>query len=323
MFNTNRTDFFANIKKRNIKNRPKITKTKSNKPKKINIKRDNPSTHIKWNIYKKGKYGNKADFIANNYLFSKLCENKYNNLENKILIAGVNEGQSLLNIIEKCPNISIHGFEIQKKEFLLAKKNVKKYPNINIHNFGWGEIEEDNIRIGGRKGTAGFYDPKGQRGWKVKNEYSSTVRLDKWATDNNISNIIYVLIDTEGYEPKIIRGMGLEKIENQNKFPIFQYEFPIFQYELGGTWAERDNRHNNDKWSQFETAKHLTKYGYKLFMIGEENWLEVTNDFFKISDENIALQDEGYGKFIQGNLLAVHSEFTPDNIKSIINSKSI
>lgn len=320
MFSTKQKGFLFDLRKKKSnrlhKNRIKTIKNNTNpKLKDNNIKVSNKCLD-KWNIYKKGKYGNKADFKANNYLFSEINKKKVNTLQSNILIAGVNKGQSVLNIIEKYPSITIHGFEIQKKEFLIATKNVEKYPNIIIHNIGWGEVEENNLRIGGKNGTAGIYDPKGQRGWKLQNEYTSTVRLDKWTTDNNISNITYILIDTEGYEPKIIRGMGLEKIENRKKFPFFQYE-------LGGTWAEKDNRHNNDKWSQFETAKNLEKYGYKLFMIGEENWLEVTSNFFKISNENIALKDEGYGKFIQGNLLVLHPEFTPEYIKSIIYNRKI
>ena len=95
--------------------------------------------------------------------------------------------------------------------------------------------------------------------------------------------------------------MGLELPENRQRFPCFQYE-------LGGTWAIHDKRHLGDRWTQFDTALHLECMGYKLFLVGEDNWLPITSDFFLV-EGNPLVKDEGFGPFIQGNVLALHLDF--------------
>ena len=57
-----------------------------------------------------------------------------------------------------------------------------------------------------------------------------------------------VVIDVEGFEPKVLRGMHLEDEKNQRRFPHIQYE-------LGGTWAKLDPRHGGTtEWSQHDAA---------------------------------------------------------------------
>ena len=126
---------------------------------------------------------------------------------------------------------------------------------------------------------------------------------------DHFDQVLFVLIDTEGYEPKVIRGMGLERMENRKRFPCFQYE-------LGGTWAREDNRHLRDKWGQLETAQYLESIGYKLFLVGADDWLPITSDFFR--EFNPITEDEGFGPFIQGNALALHPEFTYPPLRDFI-----
>ena len=67
----------------------------------------------------------------------------------------------------------------------------------------------------------------------------------------------YVLIDVEGKEPNVIRGMGLETNRQM---------FPLFQYELGGTWS--DSRHDTGQWGQYGIAMYLKALGYALYLMG-------------------------------------------------------
>ena len=68
------------------------------------------------------------------------------------------------------------------------------------------------------------------------------------------------------------------------------------------------NRHLNDEWDQIKIAKYLENLGYSLFLVGSEEWLPITSDFFRVNNNPLIL-DEGYGPFIQGNALALHSEY--------------
>ena len=71
------------------------------------------------------------------------------------------------------------------------------------------------------------------------------------------SQVSYVLIDVEGQEPNVIRGMRLE---------TNRQIFPLFQYELGGTWA--DSRHDAKQWGQYGIAMYLKALGYTLYLMG-------------------------------------------------------
>eukprot|EP00940_MAST-03C_sp_MAST-3C-sp2_P001710 g1710.t1 len=234
-------------------------------------------------------------------MFRFFREQGQNKKSSVVLVAGVNRGQSMVNILKEAPDVTLHGFEIQEKERREAKRVTRQFQNVIVHGQGWGEKKEKNILIGGRGGLAGFFDPNGQRGWTLSGETGETVRLDAWTKENHIEQVLFVLIDTEGYEPKVIRGMGLELLENRKRFPCFQYE-------LGGTWAREDSRHLGDKWGQLETAQYLESLGYELFLVGADDWLPIHSEFFR-ADVNPIAEDEGFGPFVQGNALALHPDF--------------
>jgi hypothetical protein len=133
--------------------------------------------------------------------------------------------------------------------------------------------------------------------------------MAQWCDEHAVEITNYVLVDVEGYEPKVIRGMALENEKNQRRFSAFQYE-------LGGTWAKRDPRHGaTTEWSQKIMAQYLTDLGYHLFLIGSNNWLKVSPAFF---DEGGHMEDEGFGKFIQGNLLCLHKTFSAKKVKEMV-----
>lgn len=264
-------------------------------------------------------YAERAKYLANDGDFEAMRRtvamwNELNlcNKENVIVVGGTNAGQASYNILSSCPEISFYGFEIQKQYYNIAKSNLTQFRGATILNMGWSDVVQSDVRIGGKGGLAGLYDPRGQRRLRLTNQTVSTVRLSDWAADTLGSrNILYLLIDVEGHEPKVIRGMQLEEPRNRQRFSMFQYE-------LGGTWAERDNRHGgSNEWSQFDTAKFLEQNGYSLFLLGTDDLLLVDSDFFR-EDGNIAMEDESYGKFIQGNLLALHTHFAPQAIVSAV-----
>ena len=251
----------------------------------------------------KTKYGNKADFLAGERLFGFVKELGLDGQESVVLIGGTNDGQSSNTILSRCPSITLIGFEIQKNHFQTATRNLEKYAHASVLNLGWDEKQAENIPIGGRGETGGLFDPKGQRGWQLEGEMAATVVMADWAQENGIDQTLYVIIDTEGHEPKVIRGMKLHEKENQKRFPLFQYE-------LGGTWAENDSRHGHDRWDQEATAQHLIAQGYLIFLIGQDHWLTLDAAFFSVATDNPAADDERLGRFVQGNVLVMHPEFT-------------
>lgn len=256
-------------------------------------------------------FNNKADFPAIKHLVERsgLCASN-----NPILIGGVNEGQFLLQVVQLCPNATIHGFEIQPSIFKTTQAKVQNLTNVHLHNKGWGERSQSGLQIGGSGGTAGLYQTKGTRfdDWGMQDVTSSTVALSEWCTERGIGTTSYVVIDVEGYEPKVLRGMKLDRIENQKRFPHIQFE-------LGGTWARLDPRHGGEnEWSQFQAARFMQSWNYRLFLIGMERWMEVSAEFFEPGPH--MLEERNNGKFVQGNLLCLHNEYSLPPIMKTVTS---
>ena len=266
-------------------------------------------------------YHNKADFAANQRLLGHIKTLNLGRRETTIFVGGTNEGQLSKLILDSVPDVTFYGFEIQKVAYEKAKENLKGFPNAQIRNMGWSESRVENVTIRGSGETAGLYNPNGGEqqeeetvlvtDFTMQNEKVNTIPLAEFTKLQNISSVLYTVIDTEGYEPKVIRGMRLEDIANQQRFPLFQFE-------LGGTWAERDLRHGNDAWNQMRTVQSLEGWGYMTFLAGVGDWLAVNSNFFDESKDNPAMKDEGNGRFVQGNVLVMHGNFTPPDLKSLI-----
>lgn len=258
------------------------------------------------------EYDNKADIVGNNRLFSIFQDVGLNNKESVVLVGGTNDGQSSQILLQWCPNVTFFGFEIQKEHFATASQKLavkEKYPSAVVLNLGWSDTDQTDVPIGGSGETGGLFDPEGQRGWTMQSDTVNTVSLDSWTNVNSIDTVLYVLIDTEGHEPKVIRGMRLGQDGNARKFSMFQYE-------MGGTWAAEDHRHGNDPWSAYDMAVHLIENGFQLFLIGSINWLLLDAQFFNetgpAGEKNPVMHDEGFGPFVlASNILAMHPQYAP------------
>ena len=138
--------------------------------------------------------------------------------------------------------------------------------------------------------------------------------MSEWCHEHRVTSTSYVVIDVEGYEPKVLRGMHLEQPANQKLFPHIQYE-------LGGTWGARDPRHGGvHEWSQYDAAKYMEQSGYLLFLIGEDGWMPVNADFFDDVTPGFGhhMHDEGFGIFVQGNLLCLHSQYASKKMMNLV-----
>jgi hypothetical protein len=252
-------------------------------------------------------YSNMADFDGALRLFQVVQRLGMDQKELVVLVGGTHNGQASVNILDLCPTLSLYGFEIQKRHFLNSQKRLSVFPHASVLNMGWDESEQVNVPIGGQGAAGGLLDPKGQSEFMLQLETANTVALSDWTSRQMIAQVLYVVIDVGGHEPKVLRGMHLERRENQQKFPLFQVA-------LGGTWAANHSRHQNDPWTQQDAARHLARWGYELFLIGTDDWLSINSDYFSEVD-NPVLCNEGFGVFAQGNLLALHARYTPVHVQ--------
>ena len=255
-------------------------------------------------------FHNKADFNGIRRLMDIFLNEGLCNSNTVFVVGGVNDGQLATDILKTCPSIKFYGFEVQAEVAQSTSKVLAQYSETaKVLNYGMSDKEKDGLTVNGSGEGAGLYVPT--KSWYLQggpvHAKVSSVKLARWVERENIKRVSYLVIDTEGYEPKVIRGMELEKVASQERFPMFQFE-------LGGTWA--DERHNDDPWSIQATMKHIEDAGYEIFMIGTENWMRVYQEFF--SEQYFNHLESGSGYYAAGNALCVHKRFAMPNIRAAI-----
>lgn len=258
-------------------------------------------------------FGNKADFKGIRRIVDMLLNDGLCMPSTVFLVGGVNNGQLASEILKLCPNIAFHGFEVQAEVAQKTAELLKKLnKNANVYHLGMSDQEKDGLSVVGQMGSegAGLFQVKHSpylRNYPQQTTKVSTVMLSRWAPLHNITTVTYAVIDTEGHEPKVIRGMELHKEESQKLFPLFQFE-------VGGTWA--DERHGDDPWNIEDTVKHIEDAGYEVYMIGEEYWMRVYHSFF--TDQYFNRFNAGNGKYAEGNILCVHNKFSLPSLRAAI-----
>lgn len=266
-------------------------------------------------------FGNQEDFNYAQRLFSHLNSVGACKEENAIIIGGLNLGQYAHHIIDRCP-LRLFGFEIGPQQFAKVSESFKHYPQAHLFNMGMGDSPGEETFVGSESSMTGFYHPQpGERFYSDSNTHSIPIKIIPLCVfmDQQVEkiypnvNLIYTSIDTEGFEAMVIHGMALQQIRNRKRFAVFQFE-------LGGTWATHDPRHPKGSMTQEETTRYLQNRGYHLYLIGRHNLLQVNADFFK---EGSHMEDEGYGLYIQGNLLAVHPTFAHPEILNFLKNDVI
>jgi hypothetical protein len=141
-----------------------------------------------------------------------------------------------------------------------------------------------------------------------ESSHTDTVPMSEWVHDTlHLSRVLYVAIDAEGHEAHILEGMQLELVSNRRKFSAFQFE-------LGGTWAQDDPRKAQPSWSQVQAARFLDYCQYDLYLIGRDVYMRILPDML----DHAAVLDEGFGPFVQGNILALHRAFAHPALKRLV-----
>ena len=191
----------------------------------------------------------------------------------------------------------------QQPRFEIQQKRFKDSSLVTVHRKGWSDkVQTFRITVpAGESELAGLFAPAGK--WKTAPQLNGTVEtipLADFVTEQGIFDpVSYVLIDVEGKEPNVIRGMKLERN---------RHIFPLFQYELGGTWT--DSRHDADQWGQYGIAVYLRALGYNLYLAGADGGegskkpvlLSLHPEFFRFTCLRPEID-------VGGNLLAVHTSF--------------
>ena len=231
-------------------------------------------------------------------------------------MGGLNEGQFAEQILDACPNATLHGAEIQPGFFERVKTVLAKFPNARAHNQGWSDKPGDLYIVGAGQ-TAHLSDTVPESTGAQKVHVDTLLRFAAGLMVNK--QVSYTQIDTEGHEPLIIKGMALEQ-------EAHQILFPVFQFEVGSGW----DQFSKARWNQHATAVHLEQAGYELYLIGEHHYWRVYAAFFErgvgaINVNGYCNLDYNTTKqmFVWGNTLAIHSKFAPEGLLDVVRKSAV
>lgn len=162
---------------------------------------------------------------------------------------GSNAGMFTAALLDRFPELKIHAFEPVKEYYEFSLKKLPQ-TNVVINNIGLSNKEEDKII---------HIDTTNNPGWNtyIKERTQNNMNcvetqlttLDKYCHDNNINQIDFVKIDTEGYEAYVLEGF----LETLRKFT----KKPTLLIELG--WGT-----NHPEWTKSKKIfQQLYDMGYK------------------------------------------------------------
>ncbi len=272
-------------------------------------------------------FNNKADFdgwgapLKSAMISQGYCTNTSHNVA--LLIGGLNEGQLASVMTSDCPAVTLFGFEIQPAALAKARERVNG-SRVFLEHLGMSDAEGE-LYYAGEGEIASFFTPSDGKRFSDWNSSAKAVpvttlrvffekRAEAYAKQGlEMPKLIYSVIDTEGHEPMVMMGMGLQHEKNRKRFSAFQLEF-------GGTWAVDDPRHPLGSLSQIETVAFLRNRGYKTYLIGEKGLLEIVPT--DLESEKVQ-RNEGTGAYVHGNLLVVHPAFADPLVLHVVKEREI
>ena len=134
---------------------------------------------------------------------------------NTVLDIGINVGQTMIDIKEIMPEVNYYGFEPNPACVFYANELVRlnNFQNVSVAPFGLGMSSEM-----ARLYSTSWDDASSsihERGEAVYSSIIYTKNGDDFMTEENIENISFIKIDTEGYEFLVLKGLKKTIVKNQ------------------------------------------------------------------------------------------------------------
>ena len=237
-------------------------------------------------------------------------------------------GYLAFQILSLCPEATFVGSEIQLIALGMARRLLSNFTHAHVYHCAWSDHSAENLKIltnaegdseGGGLISTEEDLKRNPRGLSESDYEVSVLTLEEFAIQHRIEKALLLIIDTEGHEPLVIKGMHLENDVNRKRFSFLHYE-------LGGTWAERDSRHPPGSMTQYQTALYLDALGYEIYMIGCNGFLPVEPAFFNNVENftsSLEQRNEGFGFFVQGNALAMYRSYANPFLVRVVDSNII
>ena len=185
-------------------------------------------------------------------------------------VVGTHDGRDMEPVVSapwwNVSNGVVHGWEILDSNYARAEARLASHIRLGDVELSHRDVSSQRGSMRrksvGHSGEGGFLDPDplGQTQGLSKVHSFSPIEVVAWADvlrELSIAEVSYSLVDTEGHEPLVLRGMALRQSANA---------FPAFQFEVATTWCDgrRVGAH-----TQHDVALNLEGFGYVLFLMGD------------------------------------------------------
>ena len=207
------------------------------------------------------QYCNKCDFSLHHALLHAWVADTDDDQTGNVFIVGCNDGSDIERLISQpwySPRLRVFAWEMQEPVLEAAKRLLASHNNsVEVLH---GGVSDHSSSVCMRQGGEGSYINDRPRAKCAATCCGGTrVHVQAWshfADARGISEVVFAVVDVEGHEASVIRGMSLE---------TRSAAFPVFTFELGASWI---NFKNSGNWTQQETASYLARLGYELFLVG-------------------------------------------------------
>ena len=175
---------------------------------------------------------------------------------------GTSNGKEILRLVSQpwFGNASVHGWELSPVAFKRAQNMLQAFPAAKLYNAGVSDAQE-RVEFKDSDGATTTHILSSDATARGRLTSVSSVRWADEVARLGIQRVAYALIDVEGFEVRVLRGMELHREEMRDVFPAFQLEVhsKVWQANVASaSWAQTEP----------QVLLRLEGLGYRLFLIG-------------------------------------------------------
>lgn len=159
-------------------------------------------------------YGDFIFFVQQVIIDDQYHVKKFLGANSAVIDGGANMGVFSVFVANKYPDSTIYAFEPTPYTFDLLKKNIEPYSNVQAFQIGLGEeAAQRDFQVYLDSSGINHFNSENFQGQGSETISVKLTTIDNFVNENSaIKQINFIKLDTEGYEPNILKG-AIESIK--------------------------------------------------------------------------------------------------------------